>query len=74
MMGKREAGKQELLNEAQRISSKLSAAVDGEQSIPTLYALLALAVHCSGQANVTKEQAVAIFSDLFASAPSAGDG
>jgi len=60
--------KQELLIEARRISSKLSAVIDGEQSIPTLYALLALAVHCSMQANVSSNEALAIFSDVFASA------
>ena len=57
--------KQDLLNEATRINRKLSAAVDGELSLPTLYALLALAVHSAEQANVPKEQALAIFSGLF---------
>lgn len=60
--------KQELLIEARRISGKLSTAIDGEQSIPTLYALLALAVHCSAQACVPRDEALAIFSDIFASA------
>ena len=60
--------KQELLNEANRISSKLSAAIDGEQSIPTLYALLALAVHCSTQARVSRDEALTLFGDIFASA------
>jgi hypothetical protein len=62
--------KQELLIEARRINSKLSAVIDGEQSVPALYALLALAVHCAAQSNVSRDDALAIFSDMFASAPS----
>jgi hypothetical protein len=57
--------KQELLAEAQRINKKLSAVTDGEQSVPTLYALLALAAHCTREANVANDDAVAIFRDML---------
>jgi hypothetical protein len=57
--------KREFLVEANRINAKLSATIDGEKSYPTLYALLALAVHCANESNVPNDEALSIFRKLL---------
>jgi hypothetical protein len=57
--------KQEFLVEAWRINAKLAAVIDGEGSYPTLYALLALAVHCADKSNASSEEAVHLFQKML---------
>lgn len=52
---------EELMSEAARINGKLAAAVDGEDAYPTLYAAIALVIHCASEANVPLADALTIF-------------
>ncbi len=50
--------RRELHEQATRINVKLARMLEGEPSLPSLYACLALAVHCAGQTSGMTRQTV----------------
>jgi len=57
--------KRKLFDDANRINTKISAAIDGEDAYTTMYALIALAAHCTKEAGVAPEDAVALLRRSF---------